>query len=152
MAVKPREIPSRRVAAHSTTHISFYFFIVVFRLRLRTDFTPTLIHSIPSICLCYSLMPSYVYHVLDSMLCLINRSLSYALIGFRLISVCRYSSSGLIKYRKERQNWSREIRSKKKLQEGFLTVLFNLPFTVLFNLPFIEKVENALHCCSRLSY
>ena len=34
-----------------------------------------------SICLCYSLMLSYVYHVLDSMLCLINRSLSYALMG-----------------------------------------------------------------------
>ncbi len=48
-----------------------------------------------SICLCYSFMLSYVYHVLDSMLCLINRSLSYALIGFCLLSVCRYFSSGL---------------------------------------------------------
>ena len=48
-----------------------------------------------SICLCYSFMLSYVYHVLDSMLCLINRSLSYALIGCCLLSVCKYSSSGL---------------------------------------------------------
>ena len=48
-----------------------------------------------SICLCCPLMLSYVYHVLDSMLCLINRSLSYALIGFCLLSVCRYFSSGL---------------------------------------------------------
>ena len=48
-----------------------------------------------SICLCYSLMPSYVYYVLDSILCLINRSLSYTLIGFCLLSVCRYFSSRL---------------------------------------------------------
>ena len=46
-----------------------------------------------SIFLCYSFMLSYVYYVLDFMLCLINRSLSYALIGFCLLSMCRYSSS-----------------------------------------------------------
>ena len=48
-----------------------------------------------SICLCYSLMLSYVYYVLDSMLCLINRSLSNALIIFCLLSVCKYFSSRL---------------------------------------------------------
>ena len=34
-----------------------------------------------SICVYCLLMLSYAYHVLDSMLCLINRSLSYALMG-----------------------------------------------------------------------
>lgn len=55
-----------------------------------------------SICLYYSFMLSYVYHVLDSMLCLTNRSLSYALISFCLLFVCRYSSSGLSTDRSDR--------------------------------------------------
>ena len=96
-----------------------------------------------SICLYCLLMLSYVYYVLDSILCLINRSLSYALIGF-LYSVYVQVLFKRIKYGKEQQNWSREIRSKRKLQVGF--------FTILFNVLVIEKVENDLHCCSRLSY
>ena len=48
-----------------------------------------------SICLYCPLMLSYVYYELDSILYLINRPLSYALIGFCLLSMCRYFSSGL---------------------------------------------------------
>ncbi len=55
-----------------------------------------------SICLYCSLMLSYVYYELDSILCLINRSLSYALIGFCLLSMCRYLSSGLSMERSDR--------------------------------------------------
>jgi len=50
-----------------------------------------------SIFLYCPLMLSYVYYVLDSMLCLINRSLSYALISFCILSVCTYTSSRLWK-------------------------------------------------------
>ena len=55
-----------------------------------------------SICFYCSLVISYVYYALDSILCLINRSLSYALIGFCLLSVCRYFSSGLSTERSDR--------------------------------------------------
>jgi len=48
-----------------------------------------------SICLYCLLMLSYVYYALDSILFLINRSLSYALISFCLLFVCRCFSSGL---------------------------------------------------------
>lgn len=48
-----------------------------------------------SIYFCYYLILSYVYHVLYSILCLINRSLSYSLIGFYLLFVCRFFSSEL---------------------------------------------------------
>ena len=57
-------------------------------------FTNKVFKAFP-ICLWYSLMLSYVYYVLDSIRCLINRSLSYALIDLCLLYVCRYSSSGL---------------------------------------------------------
>lgn len=53
------------------------------------------VFKVVSICLYCPLMLSYVYYELDSILCLINRSLSYDLIGFCLMSVCRYFSSGL---------------------------------------------------------
>ena len=55
-----------------------------------------------SICLSCPLMLSYVYYELDSILFLINRSLSYALISFCLLSVCRYFSSGLSTERNDR--------------------------------------------------
>ena len=54
-----------------------------------------------SICLYCPLMLPYVYYELDSILCLINRSLS-ALIGFCLLSVCGYFSSGLSMERSDR--------------------------------------------------
>ena len=95
-----------------------------------------------SICLCYSFMLSYVYHVLDSMLCLINRSLSYALISCCLLSVCKYSSSRLSTERSDRVG--QEDKEQEKATGSILCLLFNL-FV-------IGKVENALRCCSRLSY
>jgi len=78
-----------------------------------------------------------VYRILDSMICLIDRSLLDALMGS--VSACVQVLSKRVKYGKGRRNRSKDRGSKRKLQVGF--------FSSLSYLLIIGKVANYFVCC-----